>query len=69
MNWEHLITGEKGTHSDHREEDADGSEDRLRWSDTGDLLRQIRGVDGHVQRGDNTAPPLRSLGVGIHEPE
>ena len=49
MNLEHLITGGLGAYSDHRKEDADGSEDRLRRGDTRDLLREIRGLDGHVK--------------------
>jgi len=69
VNLEQLIAGEKGTHSDHHKEDTDGAKNCLGWGDTRDLLREIRGLDGHVQRGENTAPLLRSLRPDIHEPK
>ena len=63
---EQLIVGAE-TSSDHREENADGAENRLGWGDARDLLREIHGLDGHVQRGEGAFTPLLSLGPGIHD--
>ena len=41
--------GEGETHSDYCEDDADGAENGLGWRDTRDLLREVHGLDGHVQ--------------------
>ena len=51
---------------DHRQEDNDGAKHSLcRW-DTRNLLREIQGFDGHIQRGEKIVPPLRSLGPCVH---
>ena len=67
MNLECLIAEvEKETHLDHREKDADGAKNGLGWCDTRDLLREIQGIDGHVQCGEDTVLRLWSLGSGFH---
>ena len=59
---------EEETHLEHCEENADGAKNSFGWCNTRDLLREIHGLDGHIQRGETTTPPLRSLGLGIHDP-
>ena len=66
MNLGRLITEEESAYLDHREKDADGSKSGLGWCDARDLLREIQGVDGHVEQGESTVPPLRSLGFDCH---
>ena len=51
---------------DHRQEGADGAKRGLSWWDARNILRKIQGIDGHIQGGENTVPPLRSLGSRIH---
>ena len=57
---------EKGTHSDHCEDNADGTKDSLGRSNAGKLLRKIRGLDSHIQRGENVFSTFRLGGVWIH---
>jgi len=40
---------EEKTHLDHGEKDANGAKSGLGWCDAREFLREIEGVDGHVQ--------------------
>ena len=66
MNLEYLVVEEEEMYPDHCEEDTDGPKNGLCWRYARDLLREIDGVDCHVQRGDNAVSPLRSLGLVFH---
>ena len=48
---------------DHGKDDADGSTNSLGRCATQDILGDVQGVDGHVQRGENVIPADRLLGV------
>ena len=54
------------THSNRSEQIAGRGERGLCWYDARGLLREIEGIDGYVQRGENTILSLWSLGVGGH---
>jgi hypothetical protein len=41
-------TLQKETHSDHREDNADGAKYNLGRGNAGDFLRKIQGLDGYV---------------------
>ena len=60
------ITGKERTHPDHGEKDGDGTKGGLRWGDARDLLREIEGIDCHVQCREDSALALRSLGFVGH---
>jgi hypothetical protein len=60
-----LIRMDKGeTHSDHNEDSTDGTKYGLGWCRARDLLREIHGLDGHVQQRESAVPT--SLGIFIH---
>jgi hypothetical protein len=55
------------THSDHCEDNAEGAKDGFGRCDTAELLRKIRHLDGHIERGENDVSAfLSELSVGIH---
>ena len=66
MNLECLVAEEERTHPDHGEQDGDGAKGGLRWCDVRDILREIKAVDGHVQRGENPGLVLWLLGFVGH---
>ena len=51
---------------DHRQEHTDRAEYGPRWCHARDFLREIQGLDGHIQQRESTVLPLRSLGLWIH---
>jgi hypothetical protein len=57
---------QKETHSDHRDDNANGAKNNLGWRDAGDFLRKIQGLDGHIERGEDVRSTFLSLGVGFH---
>jgi hypothetical protein len=60
-----LIRMDKGEiHSDHNENSTDGTKNGLGWCRARDLLREIHGLDGHIQQRESTVPS--SLGIFIH---
>ena len=61
-----LVIAEWETHPYHRQENTDGAECSLDWCDTGYFLREIEGLDGHIQRRDSTVPPVLSRGLRNH---
>jgi hypothetical protein len=61
-----LVTQWEETYSDHCQEGTDGTKRGLSWCDVDDVLREIYGVDGHIQRGESAIPPLRSLRTCMH---
>ena len=60
------FVAEKVTHPDHGEKDGGGTTNSLGWCDARELLGEIKAIDGHVQRGDDTVSPLRLLGFALH---
>ena len=66
VNLAHFVAKEEGTYPDHGENDGDGAKNSLGGWDTRDLLGEIQAIDGHVQRGEDTIPPLRLLGFVCH---
>jgi hypothetical protein len=57
---------QKGTHSDHCEDNADGAKNGLGRCNTREFLGEIQSFDGGIQRRDCTLPSFRSLGLGLH---
>jgi hypothetical protein len=57
---------QEGIHFDHCENGAEGSENRLGRRNAAELPRKVRGLDGHIERGDDNIPTFLSLIVGIH---
>ena len=60
---------EKETYPNHGEKDGNGTKNSFGWCNTRDLLCETQPIDGYIQRGENTVPPLRSLGFGCHGPQ
>ena len=58
VNFGYLIAEEKETYPGRGEKDGDGAKTDLCCVVRG-LLRDIEAIDGHIQRGENTVPPLR----------
>ena len=59
-----INVGQEGrTYLDHREDNADRTANGLRWRATQDILGDVQGIDGHVQRGKDVVLPYRSLGI------
>ena len=56
---------QKKTHSDHSENDADRTEGSLGWRRIRCILRDIHGIDGHIQGGKHVVLAFRLI-VGIH---
>ena len=57
---------QKETHSDGGEQIAGRCEHSLCRYDARGLLREIEGIDGYIQRGENTVLYLLSLRLGGH---
>jgi len=57
---------QKETHSDHREDDADGAENGLGRYEIRDPPGDIQGLDSGIQRGEGIIPAVLSLGLDIH---
>lgn len=51
MNPELIVAELEETYLEHRQKGADGAKHGLGWQDTTHILREIQGVDGHIQRG------------------
>ena len=66
MSLKNLVTEGEKTHLDHREKDADGTENSFGWGGTRDFLCEIQPVDGHIQRGEDAILPLGLLGFVRH---
>jgi len=69
MNMGCAVVEAEETHSERCDEGADGAKNSLGWRDTRDLLCEVHGLDGHIQRGESPVPPVRSLGLGFHGSE
>ena len=55
-----------GTYSDHGEKDDNRPKNSLGRRDAGDLIGEVQGFDGHIQRRKGTAVPFRSLRLCVH---
>ena len=53
------------THSNRGEKNAGRGERGLGWYHARCLLREVQSTDGHVERGENTIPPLQVWSLGI----
>ena len=62
----YLIAAEEETYPDRGEKDADGAKNACGWYDGRELLREIQPIDGHIQRGENTALSRWSFGFVCH---
>ena len=61
------ITAEwKGAYPDHRQKNADGAKDGLGRRRTRDLFREIHGLDGRIQQGEDVIPTFLSFGILVH---
>ena len=60
------IIGEERTYPDHRQNDTDGTKNRLGRRRARDLLREIHCLDGGIQQGEGVVLTFRSLGLWIH---
>jgi len=56
----------KETHSDHREDDTDDTENSLGWHDAREFLRKVQGLNGDIQRGEDVVLTFLSLSLAIH---
>jgi len=65
MNLEYLIA-EEDTYPDHGEKSTNGAKRSPGRRDVRDLLREIQGLDGHIQRGDDTVLTSPSSRVVSH---
>jgi hypothetical protein len=54
------------THFNHCEDKAEGAEDGLGWRNAACFFRNIRHLDGRIERGEDSTSPFLSLSVGIH---
>jgi len=61
-----ISTEQKGTHSYHREDDADGAEDGLGWRDVREFFREIQALYDHIQRKEGGVSTFRLLGLWVH---
>jgi hypothetical protein len=59
-------TTQEEIHFDHCEDNAEGSKNGLGRRNAAELLRKVRGLDGHIERGNDNIPTFLSLIVGIH---
>ena len=63
----YLAAEEKETYSDHGEKDGNRIKSGFSRCDARELLDEIQAIDGNIQQGENTIPPLRSLGFVCHD--
>ena len=66
MSLGHLIVGEKETYPNRGEEVTDGAKNSLGWYYTREIPRDVQGINGRIQRGENAVLSFRSLGFGCH---
>ena len=63
FSWQSIDVDQEGMYLDHGKDDADGTTDSLGRRGAEDILGDVQGIDGHVQRGDDVVPAFRSLGI------
>jgi hypothetical protein len=57
---------QKEAHFYHCEDNTEGSKNGLGWGDAAKFLGKIRGLDGHIQRGEDKFPTFPLLSAGVH---
>lgn len=60
------FTEQKETHSYHREDNTDGTEDSIGWGDAREIFREAQAFYGRIQKREDIATTFRLFGVWVH---